>query len=180
MEWNDLHIRLADILGDPFQSDGSPVSFNTDGIRYTVDYRNRLLNDPLRWVLMNFDPVYLYQNGIPGGLIHTENNTTETTKNIMRLLSVELAADYIIVTTPSVDDEPTVETVPQNIPVPIVTRTTRRNFRLLHPHWTTTPYAVLTGRNTVSIFNSVAEYHPVITYVEDFDDISDESLEEEE
>jgi len=160
-EWNDLHIKLSEVLGDPFQADGSPIAFNTDGIRYSKEYRSRLLNDALRWVMLNFDSVYLNQNGMPGGLITTEEGSI--TQKMMRLLSVELRTS---------SDEGVISTVS----VPIITRTTKRLNRVHHSHWDSTPYAYMTDRYNVMLHNE-GDGLPIFTYVVDFDDIdSDQEL----
>ena len=66
MEWQTLHIQLGEILGDSKKKDGSLISLCTDnGIRYTADYRNRIINSGIRWTLMTFDPMYLIGSGIP-------------------------------------------------------------------------------------------------------------------
>lgn len=161
MEWNDLHIKLSEILGDPFTTEGAPISFDTDGVRYSAAYRSRLLNDSLRWVLMNFDPVYLLQNGIPCGMVITEYGSL--TNKVMRLLSVELREET--------------ESGAVITSVPIVTRTTKRLNRLHHSHWGSTPYAYLYDRYNVQIENIPNNAMPMITYVADFDDVtSDDEL----
>ena len=175
MEWYDLHRKLAAAIRDPRQKDGSLITGGEDGVRYPKTYRDDLLNSALRWIIFNFDPVYLLQNGMPGGLLTEESfansNLITLGGNIMRLLSVELSPSWYV------DDanESTIDIQPQNIPVPIITRTTKRLNRVMHSHWVKTPVAYITGRNTIKLLNTYLypEYGIEITYIQDFQNITE-------
>lgn len=135
------------MLGDPRTTTGSLISATTDdGIRYTARYRNRLLDDSLRWVLTNFDPIFISQNGMPIGssqlrllandvlqFTSTSGYTSyyATNSRIMRLLS-------ITATNPNTSEL---------INVPIISPTSRRLRFLSNSHWQDIPFAYVCDRD---------------------------------
>jgi hypothetical protein len=178
-EFGMLHIKLADLLGDPRTAGGTPLASITsatpnltgvDGIAWTTLQRSRLLNTAIKWYLGVADIATLLTS-IPFGDVTGGTNILSIGDNgsyaapvwtasnsILRMfyLHAQLAGGGRIVT------------------IPIISPLSRQ-FRIRgHPHWDGSCYGVFQYRDKIYLFNPSVIDTTSITgyYIRDFSDIS--------
>jgi hypothetical protein len=185
-KWLDLHIQLAETVGDPRDKSGVFITNTTDGIRYTAAQRSRVLSQAIRWLIRNFDGddramwtslLVIDECSTPianedMGYGTTISKTVTLLNSSIKLLSIEGAMIM------SLDPE---TNLPINylppIMIPIINKKHKKLLRTKNSHWNNTPFAYVVNKDIVGFIN-VKNYNVSITYIKDFDDFTNETTDD--
>lgn len=182
-EFGLLHVKLADLLGDPRTSGGTliaevdPVTFvaspdTCSGIRWTSKQRTRILNNAIKWVMVNFPYEFLIKAGLSFGDISTAANALYQTTTINTI-----ATGGTLITTYPVLRFLSVEDLTSSAVVPIANYSHLKVARRYHHHWSDTVmfYPVSRTTGTVSTWTS-GNRNFKVNYIQDINYSSDVNI----